>query len=150
MSKKHKHRLGKHQQLGKLKQRYLFVLNPYSDVRASQCPQCGRPTQPHQFPLFIHVDGWGPFVLGKTCPYCPHCELIIAHQKELESQLAYNFLRLAPEVIGNDYTVLGTLDQKVYKEKLSAGVASLDSSLEYIAEFKHVLDLEVPGGEGPA
>lgn len=98
--------------LGKMPPRYSFILNQYPTERLSKCPKCNKATYPRKFALFIHIDKWGPLVLGKTCKYCSKCELIIAHQDELESQLAYNFSRLAPEVIGNDYLVMGTMDRK--------------------------------------
>jgi len=71
------------ERIGKLAPRYTFLLNPYSDVRLSKCPRCGRPTHSRKFALFVHVEGFGPLVLGKTCRYCTHCELVIAHRDEL-------------------------------------------------------------------
>src|SRR4029079_6862173 len=94
--------------IGKLPPRYAFLLNPYSDVRLSKCPKCDRPTHPRKFALMIHVDGWGPFVLGKTCRYCTPCELIIAHRDELEAELTGSFARLDPGVIGKEHLVIGT------------------------------------------
>jgi hypothetical protein len=73
---------------GKSPTRYSFLLNPYSDVRLSRCPRCEKLTHPRKFPLFIDVKGHGPLVLGKTCRYCNRCELIMAHQDELEAELA--------------------------------------------------------------
>ena len=72
--------------IGKGRARYSFILNPYCDVRLSKCPRCDRPTHPRKFALLIHVDTWGPLVLGKTGPYCSRCELIVAHQDELEAE----------------------------------------------------------------
>ena len=65
--------------IGRLPGRYSFLLNPYADTRLSKCPQCRRPTHSRKFPLVIHIEGWGPFILGKTCRYGARCELIIAH-----------------------------------------------------------------------
>jgi hypothetical protein len=134
--------------LGKLPPRYSFILNPYTDVRLSKCPKCDRLTHPRKFALFIHVDGWGPLVLGKTCRYCTPCELIVAHKDELEAELAIGFGRIAPEVMGNDYLVLGTMDRKVWQQGLRGG-AELGHSLEHVADFKRVLDLKVEGGWVP-
>jgi hypothetical protein len=135
--------------VGKLKPRYSFILNPYSDVRLSKCPRCDRPTHPRKFALLISIDGWEPLVLGKTCRYCTPCELIIAHQDELEEQLTFNLSRLAPEAIGNDYLVLGTMDRKVWQECLRAGGAPFDDALQHVAEFKKVFDLNITGGWVP-
>lgn len=142
--------MAKRRTIGKLPPRYGFLLNPYSDVRLSKCPLCERPTHLRKFALLIHIKGWGPLALGKTCRYCTPCELIIVHQDELETELANSFSRLDPEVIGNEYLVLGTLDKKVWKRGLNEGGETLDSSLEHVAEFKKHYDLEVSGGWGPA
>jgi len=136
--------------IGKLPPRYSFVLNPYVDVRLSKCPKCEKPTHPRKFALLIHVDDWGPFALGKTCRYCSHCELIIAHQDELEAQLAHSFAKLAPEKIGNEYLVIGTLDNKVWRKGLEEGGQPLGDALDHVADFKKVLQLHVEGGWVPA
>jgi hypothetical protein len=137
--------------LGKLPPRYSFILNQYPTERLSKCPKCRKATFPRKFALFIHIDKWGPLVLGKTCKYCSKCELIIAHQDELEAQLAYNFSRLAPEVIGNDYLVMGTMDRKAWQSGLEGQEKTLDEMLKHLADFKKVLTLEVePGGWYPA
>jgi hypothetical protein len=136
--------------IGKLRPRYSFLLNPYTDVRLSKCPKCRRPTHPRKFALLIQVKETDPLVLGKTCRYCSHCEIVIAHQDELEAQLTYTMNRLDPKVVGNPYLVLGTIDQKVWKESLGDGGLPFDNAFEHIAEFKGYLDLEVTGGWGPA
>ncbi|APR87231.1 hypothetical protein A7982_12580 [Minicystis rosea] len=89
--------------------------------------------------------------LGKTCVYCSPCELIVVHQHELEAQLAHAFESVAPEVIGNEYLVLGTVDRQTWKAGLAGTAQTLDETLEHMAEFKRVLKLEVdPGGWRPA
>ncbi len=140
--------------LGKLPPRYSFILNPYADVRLSKCPRCQRLTHLRKFVFFIHIDEWGPMTLGKTCRYCSRCELIMAHQDELEAQLAHSFSQIAPEVIGHEYLVLGTVDKKVWKvwkEGLTGDGKQLGETLQHVADFKRVLKLEVdPGGWYPA
>jgi hypothetical protein len=90
-------------------------------------------------------------MLGKTCVYCSSCELIIAHKLELETELAYAFEKIAPEMIGNEYLVLGTMDRKAWKAGLAGAGQNLDESLKHMADFAHVLTLEVdPGGWRPA
>lgn len=126
---------------GKLAPRYMFALNPYHDVRFSSCPKCKRLTYLRKFPLLIHVDQFGPFVLGKTCRYCAKCELIIAHQDELEGVLAAMFTQHAPEHIGNDYVVLGTVEKKVWKQGLDTPTA-LGDIREHTADFKRYVTVE--------
>lgn len=93
--------------IGKLAPRYTFILNPYSAVRLSKCPQCDRPTHLRKFALLIEVKTYGPLALGKTCRYCTRCKLIAAHQDELEAELAHYLTRNAPEAVGSEYVVLG-------------------------------------------
>src|SRR5262245_23590471 len=136
--------------IGKLRPRYSFILNPYADVRLSKCPRCQKLTYLRKFALFIHIDAWGPMALGKTCRYCSRCELIMAHQNELEAELVHSFSQMAPDVIGNEYLVLGTIDKRVWKEGLIGDGGELGEVLKHMAEFKRVLKLEVePGGWVP-
>jgi hypothetical protein len=138
-------------QVGKLPPRYSFLLNPYSDVRLSKCPRCGRLTHPRKFALFIHVEGFGPLVLGKTCRYCTPCELVIAHRDELEAELARGPARLPPGASEDRYLVVGTVDRKVWQKGLSGSGAQLGEGLKHLADFKEYLDLHVePGGWRPA
>lgn len=89
--------------------------------------------------------------LGKTCRYCSRCELIMAPQDELEAEMAYSLSQIAPEVIGHEYLVLGTIDKKVWQEVLAGGGGALGEMLQHTADFKRVLKLEVePGGWYPA
>lgn len=75
----------------------------------------------------------------------------MVHQDELESLLAYSFSSLAPEIIGNDYLVIGTVDKKVWKKGLEGKEEGLGDMLKHIADFKRVYDLHVePGGWYPA
>jgi hypothetical protein len=136
--------------IGKLKPRYSFILNPYSDIRLSKCPKCQKLTHLRKFALFILIEDFGPIILGKTCRYCSKCELIMAHQDELEPQLVLSLQKIAPEVIGNEYLVVGTFDKKVWQRGLQTK-SPLDSEIfEHLADFKKVLDLEVePGGWYP-
>jgi hypothetical protein len=135
--------------VGKLPARYSFLLNPYNDVRLSKCPQCDRTTHLRKFPLVIHVDGWGMLVLGKTCRYCTPCELIMAHQDELERELTKSMAQLAPNVIGNEYLVLGTMERKIRRQGLHATPQPLRDMLEHMADFRKHLDLNVEGGWRP-
>src|SRR5918912_2225139 len=67
----------------------------------------------------------GPLARGKTCKYCSRCEWLMVHQDELEAELANSFSRIAPEVMGKEYIVLGTVDRKVWKSGLQGAAASL-------------------------
>lgn len=136
--------------IGKLPPRYSFILNRYAGERLSRCPRCARPTHARKFALFIHLHGWGAVTLGKTCKYCSPCELIIAHQQELEAEMAINLSILAPEAVGTDYVVIGTLERSLWKKGLCGPSPSVKTTLEHLADFAQVLDLHAePGGWRP-
>ena len=97
--------------LGKQPPRYRFFLNPYTDVRFTTCPQCCGKTRQRKLPLVIHVDPLQLVALNKTCRYCPACDLLIAHQDELEAWLTAFFSEHRPEIVGNDYLLLGGLKE---------------------------------------
>ena len=139
----------KQKRIGRLPPKYKFILNQYQYERISSCPLCKKQTHPRKFPLFIHVNDWGPLVLGKTCKYCAPCELIIAHQHELEEQMAYLFSQLAPAVVGNEYLVVGTVEKKFWQQGMQ-GKPELEKTLAQVADFRKVFDLKIePGGWYP-
>ena len=101
--------------LGKQPPRYKFFLNPYVDARFTRCPLCEAKTRQKKLPLVIHIDDWGMIVLNKTCRFCPGCDLLIAHQDQLEANLATFFDTHKPDVVGSDYLVVGTVDRPDWK-----------------------------------
>ncbi len=92
----------KMRQFGQLPPQYNFFLNPYENERFTRCPQCGAKMGQRKLPLVIHVDPMYPVSLNYTCKYCPTCDLLIAHQDEIEQLLAAMFEKHAPEAIGNE------------------------------------------------
>ena len=133
--------------IGKLPPRYSFMLNPHAEVRLSNCPKCRKVTHPRKFALFIHIDEWGPMALGKTCRYCSRCEMVMAQRAELEAELARSFSRIAPQVIGNDYLVLGTMEKKIWRQGLDGEAKPLTEMLKQVADFKQWYELDYkPGG----
>ncbi|MEW6405009.1 MAG: hypothetical protein AB1649_24700 [Chloroflexota bacterium] len=136
-------------QLGKLPPLYLFILNPYDDVRFSTCPECSQHTLLRKVPLIVHVDPIHPVILNKHCRYCPVCDLLIVHQDELEHLLVLTFEQRAPEVIGNDYLVLGTVDKATWRKQKKEPIP-MGQLPELLHDFKEVLKLQyVPGGWYP-
>lgn len=128
---------------GKLKPRYSLILNQYSDFRASNCVKCEKPTFLRKFPLLIHIEGYELVTFGKTCRYCAKCELIVVHQDELEDELVYKFETLKPEIIGNDYFIIGTVDKNFWKKGLSGEPRTLEEILKHTADIRKYLNLEV-------
>jgi hypothetical protein len=134
-------------QLGKQPPRYRFFLNPYQDMRFTRCPQCDSKTLLRKLPLVIHVEPMQMLSLNKTCRYCPRCDLLIAHQDDLEHLLASFFTEQKPEVIGNDYLVIGTEDRTAWKRGMQQAL-TLQEALEALHDFKEVVTFKITGGWG--
>ena len=130
-----KHRLGKQEP------RFRFFLNPYTDARFTTCPECGAKTRVRKLPLVIHIDQGGMMALNKTCKYCPACDLLIAHQDEIEGFLAAYFSQAKPEVVGNDYLVLGTEDREVWRRGMRSPLAPQEM-LEHLHDFRAYVTFE--------
>jgi hypothetical protein len=71
--------------------------------------------------------------------------LLIAHQDDVEHFLASFFMEQKPEVIGNDYLVIGTLDRAVWKRGTQQPL-NLQETLEALHDFKEVITFKVTGG----
>ena len=98
------------------KRRHRFFLNPYQDAAFTRCPKCLSKTRIRRFPLVIHIDPRQLFLLNKQCRYCTRCDLIIARKSEVESLMAAAFEQLNPQVIGNDYLVMGAAERSDWRE----------------------------------
>lgn len=134
--------------LGKQKPRFKFFLNPYADMRFTRCPQCGGKTKLRKLPLMIYIDPTTLMALNKTCRYCPHCDLLITHQDELKANLAAYFAQNQPDVIGNDYVVVGTLDRPDWQKGVNTPVL-VTEMLDHLHDFREVLNFKVTGGWMP-
>ena len=122
--------------LGELPPRYSLFLNPYTDVRfSSSCPGCSGKTRQRKLPLAIHVDDWGMVILNKTCRFCPYCELLIAHQDEIEAHLAQLFAQIAPDAMGSDYLIMGTVERKQWRRGLTSPLSNSEM-IEALHDFK--------------
>jgi hypothetical protein len=141
---------GESTRLGKLPPLYRFILNPYTDARFTRCPSCEQKMRQRKVPLFIHVDPFHPIVLGYTCRYCPDCDLLIAHQDQIEALLANLLAERDPEVIGNDFLVIGTVERKFLREGLQQP-KGIEDMLAHLHDFKQVLTVQYrPAGWYPA
>jgi hypothetical protein len=132
-------------QFGKQSPQYRFFLNPYEDMRFTKCPQCDNKMHQRKLPLLIHIDPTYLLSLNKTCRYCPRCDLLIAHQNDVEHFLASYFMQQKPEVVGNDYLVVGTLDKTTWIRGTQQQM-SMHETLDALHDFKEVVTFKVTGG----
>ena len=127
--------------LGKQPPRYRFFLNPYQDARFTTCPQCGLKTRQRKCPLVIHVHSMPTLILCKTCRYCVTCDLLIAHQDQVEEQLALYVASSRPEITGNDYLLMGTLDRPEWRKGMQDPL-SMQEMVEHLHDFKEVVTFQ--------
>jgi hypothetical protein len=102
-----------------------------------------------KLPLVIHIDPIVTLALNKTCRYCPRCDLLIAHQNDLEHLLASIFSEHNPEIVGNAYVVLGTVDRDVWKsgtKEQGTEQGTVQNVLSVLHDFKEVVTFKVTGG----
>ena len=113
-------------------------------------PKCDAPTKLRKIALAIHVDHEdGPrlVVLGQTCRLCVACEILIAHQNEVEAFISASGVggtTPAPE-----YMVLGTVEGRTWGQGLQGGMR-LDDVRAHMSDFRRYLRVEVePAGWYP-
>jgi hypothetical protein len=130
--------------LGKLQSQYDFFLNPYDDLRFTRCPKCTTKTDYRKLPLVIWVEPQYPISLNYACPYCQTCDLLIAHKNEIDDLLAKIFHARAPGVVGNGYTIIGTMEKSAWKQGVQKPIEFQDMPA-HLHDFNQVLKFELTG-----
>ncbi len=123
------------------RRRHYFFLNPYGDAAFTKCPICQGKTKVRKFPLVIHIDPQQLLLLNKKCRYCTKCDLIIAKKSELESLMAACFEQSNPQMIGNNYLVMGVAERRDWREG-KKGKMLQGETVERMLVFKDVLNFE--------
>ncbi len=127
---------------------YLF-LNPYDDMAFTRCPKCEEKTKIRKYCLVIHIDPKCLLSLNKSCRYCPECDLIIVKRAELKGILTAFCEQNAPEIEGNDFFVLGTMERKDWKKGQTEEM-SQQEAIKRLFPFKDAWKFEViPAGWYP-
>ena len=135
--------------MGALPRRYSFALNPYMEVRFTACPECKAKTRLRKVPLAIHTEGFGLFVLRKTCRVCVACDMVIVHQDELEPLIAARLSHQDKRSRHLEYLVLGTVEPETWRNGIEGGV-SFDELVLHMADFRRYMQIEQTGhGWGP-
>lgn len=144
MAKKRKTTLQKKKkkvQIGKLPPMHTFFLNPYTDARFTRCPKCDAHTKVRKKPFVIHIDPGVILNLNMSGRYCPDCDLMILHQDVVEDLLVRTFSLYNPDIIGNDYLIIGTLERKAWR-KISQESGTPGDVFEHMHDFKQVVKFE--------
>ena len=132
--------------MGALPPRYSFVLNPYSGERFTRCPRCEAKTRVRKIPLVIHIDSVGLVMLRKTCRLCVVCEMLIAHQAEIDPLVDSLGDHRVPASQQREYLVLGTVESKTWRRGTSSRVMA-DELIGHVADFKEYMRIDcTPGG----
>lgn len=112
----------------------------------TKCPVCEKATKARKFALVIRIDPKQLFILNMQCKFCQDCDLIIAKKDKVESMMAAHFRRLRPEIIGNKYLIMGTLDRQDWRQKNQEEL-SPSEIMERMFVFKDVWHFDViPAG----
>ena len=114
---------------------YCFVLNPYPDLRISSCPYCEHKTGQRKIPLLIHVEPLYVVALNYTCRYCQTCDLLIADKNEIERFLTDRFVDTIPEIVGNRYLVVGTVEKTAWRKGMQQSLTA-GEIVPYASYFK--------------
>lgn len=127
---------------GKLPKQYRFALNPYPELRFTSCPKCRKKTGQRKLPLVIHVHPANLIALNYTNRYCSRCDLLISHKHEIEHLLTEMFVRKAPEIVGNNYLIIGTAEKKAWQAGLRQPL-SVDEIRQFVRDFKRYEELQM-------
>jgi len=122
---------------GRLEPRHTFCMNPFPERRFNECVACNRKTGQRKLPLLIHVDPHHLIALNFTCRYCNACDLLIARKDEIEHCLTETFRSMAPQSIGNDYLVIGTVEHSVWQRNIKNPLPPSEM-LDHVHDFVHV------------
>jgi hypothetical protein len=97
----------------------------------------------------VHVHPHHPTLLNKHCRFCPDCDLLIVHQDELETMLVQTYQDIKPEIIGNEYLVMGTVDKSTWRRREKESL-TIENIPEYLHDFKEYLGIDhTPAGWYP-
>lgn len=128
-----------HGRMGALPPRYSFLLNPHLHERFSRCPRCRATTRVRKLVLVIHRDPIGLVLLRKPCRLCVICEVLIAHEDEMNRLI--NALPADRPAV-SPYLVLGTIDSKTWREGMS-GTVAIQQVRDHMADFKAYMRVDI-------
>lgn len=122
-----------------------LYLNPYEDLAFTRCPACDEKTKVRKFPLAVFIEPANMLFVNISCRLCEPCSLLIVRQSELEHLMVTAYEERDPDLIGNEYMVVGTMPRKMWRDGFK-GVAPFDSLPDAIDVFEDELDFDFVGG----
>ena len=135
----------KRKRFGKLPPQHKYSLNPYPELRMTSCIQCGTKTGQRKLPLVIYIAPAHFIALNYTHRYCGRCNMLIGHKHEIEHLLTDLFSPTHPEVVGNEYLIIGTAEKKAWREGLEQS-KPIHEMQQHIHDFKRYEELRVTMG----
>ena len=130
---------------GNLPPKYNFSFNPYPEFRFYKCPVCHEKTSQRKLPLLIHIDPKNLIALSYTNRFCQRCDTLIGRKDEIEHHLTELFSKINPEIIGNNYLLIGTVEKKAWLENLSQP-KPFTEMCQHVHDFKHYEELRMTMG----
>ena len=85
-------------------------------------------------------------LLNKQCKYCPSCDLIIVKEEGLKQLMVASIDQVRPEITGNDYLVMGTVERKDWRESNKKQIEPIEI-IKRMYVFKDVWNLKVISAE---
>jgi hypothetical protein len=79
-------------------------------------------------------------MLRKTCRLCVVCEMLVAHQAEIEPLIDALVQEKGKK---REYVVLGTLGMKTWRRGLSGSV-TVQELVDHMADFKDYIRIDYP------
>lgn len=141
-----------------------FFSQPLSGYALDQLPSVRHEDAPAEVALVIHIEPRGLLSLNKTCRYCPHCDLLIAHQDDIEHILTTAFsmpgtpveqmmteafsAHNAQQIGHGDYLVVGTLEKAAWRFG-AQHLLTLQETLGALHDFREDVTFKVTGGWMP-
>jgi uncharacterized C2H2 Zn-finger protein len=125
--------------MGALAPRYSFFLNAHRDERFTRCPRCHARTRLRKIPLVIHVNSFGLVLLRKTCRLCLACEMLIAHESELNAEVQQVAAR---SDVDGSYVVLGTLGSGTWRAGMRQSI-SIEQVKHDMADLVAYMKVEI-------
>ena len=96
-------------------------------------------TRLRKIPLVIHVNSFGLVLLRKTCRLCPVCEMLIAHEFELNAEIQPIAGR---SDVHAEFLVLGTLGSGTWRAGMRDSI-SIEQVRHDMADFKAYMKVEI-------